>query len=472
LNGREQDVEQMWGLMMSRNYLAGRYDGLALWVSVCYERYPRLYLCLAVLLMLFGYAFLLLFPCLVFEGASALFRELPNAKTTEHWIVVEVWAAILLSGLFVSRQIFHLNFPRTPGLKLSKDLAPGLYATIAKVKNYVPQLSIRNVVLTDQYELRIEQTPRLGYPFWTTNTLVVGMPMLQTLSEQQFRNEMMRRFSQYASGRFRPSHWVFRSRLLWRRYLDALCKRKRLGETPMRWFFAIYTPLFETLTLPASRMDELAADIAVLEWLNDRDYFDAVKSSAIAEIFLDTHYWRKVHQTALKNSKAVLNPFAKLEHISGHLKSKDFRGKCLQDAFSFEQNFSKPVPVLSVRMQHAGQSQLRDVPIVETTAAEACLGDARKNYVSIIDKLWYSTTFSQWKAAYEQRCVDIKKVKMLSKKSRHHVLVFNEVLLYARLAKRLRGDPLHRSFLKMFKRNVETLAPSALNFFRRKPTTT
>ena len=456
---------------MSRNYLAGRHDRLALWVSALYERYPRLYLCLAVLLMLCGYAFLLLFPCLVFEGASVLFREIPNARTTEHWIVVEVWAAILMFGLFIGWQIFRLNFPQISGLRLSKDLAPDLYKLLSGVKVYTAKPAIINVVLTDQYELRIEETPRLGYPFWTTNTLVVGLPMLQTLSEQQFHGEMMRRFSQYASGRFRPCHWLFRARLLWRRYLEALCKRKRLGEMPIRWFFAIYAPLFEILTLPASRMDELAADIAVLEWLNDRDYFEAVKSSAIADIFLNTHYWRKVHQTALKNPKAVLNPFEKLEHVSGHLKSKDFRGKCLQGAFSSEQNLSKPVPVLSVRMEHAGQSQLRDAPIVETTAAEACLGDARKNFVSIIDKLWYSTTFSQWKAAYEQRCADIKKVKMLSKKSRHQVLVFSEVLLYARLAKRLRGDPLHRSFLKMFKRNVGTLAPSVLNFFRRKPAT-
>lgn len=455
---------------MSRNYLAGRHDRLALWISAFYERYPRLYLCLAVLLMLFGYAFLLLFPCLVFEGTSVLLREISHARTAGHWIVVEVWAAILMFGLFIGWQIFRLNFPPISGLRLSKDLAPGLYASIAKVKNYAPQLSIRNVVLTDQYELRIEETPRLGYPFWTSNTLVIGMPMLQTLSEQQFRGEMMRRFSQYASGRFRPGHWLFRTRLLWRRYLEALCARKRLGEIPIRWFFAIYAPLFEILTLPASRMDELAADTAVLEWLNDRDYFDAVKSSAIAEIFLNAHYWRKVHQAALKNPTSVLNPFEKLEHISGHLKSKDFRGKCLQGAFASEQDFSKPVPVLSVRMEHAGQSQLRDAPIVETTAAEACLGDARKNYVSIIDKLWYSTTFSQWKAAYEQRCADIKKVKMLSKKSRHQALVFSEVLLYGRLAKRLRGDPVHRSFLKMFKRNVGALAPPVLHFFRRKPT--
>ena len=453
---------------MTGNNRAGKYGRIALWVGVFYERYPKLYLCLAVALMLVGYAFLLLFPFLVFEGASVLFREIPHAKTTEHWIVVEVWAAILLSGLFVSRQIFHLRFARTPGLKLSKDLAPELFASIAKVKKNGPQSSIKNVVLTDQYELRIEETPRLGYPFWTTNTLLIGMPLLQTLSEKQFRGEIMRRFSQYTSGRFRPAHWLFRARLLWRRYLDALCKRNRLGDTPMRWFFSVYTPLFEVLTLPAARIDELAGDAAVLEWLNDKDYFDAVKSRTIAEYFLETHYWRKVYRSALKTPKSALKPFAGLEHISGHLQSLEFRQKCLQEAFSAEQDYLDPVAVLAVRMKYAGQLTLRDVPIVTQTAAVACLGDARKNYVSIIDGLWRSTTFERWKANYKMRCADIKLIKALDKKSQGQVLGFKDIFLYARLVKRLRGDSLHRSALKIFKRNIKKLTASVRNLFQRK----
>lgn len=456
--------------MMSKNHLAGRYARLAHWVNAFAARYPKAYLFSAVLVMLLAYAFLLLFPYLVFEGTAVLFREIPNARTTEHWIIVEVWAAILLFGLFLSWQVFRLHFPRVSGLKLSKDLVPDLYGVIAGVRKCASKPSIRSVVLTDQYELRIEETPRLGYPFATSNTLVIGMPMLQTFSVEQFRGELLRRMSQYSSGRFRPSHWLFRTRLLWRQYSDALASRKRFGEMPMRWFFSLYTPLFEVLTLPAVRMDELAADSAVLEWMHDRDYFETVKSSIIAEIFLEAHYWRKVYRLALKNPQVALSPFQELEHISGHLQSKDFRRKWLQGAFAAEQNVCKPMPVLRQRMENIGQEKLRDVPIVEKTAAEACLGEARKDFISIIDKLWRSTTYVQWKSDYEKRRADIKQVKKLSRKSQQQVLSVREILLYAQLAKRLRGDPLRRSILKLVKRNVGNLLPSALswNIFQRK----
>ena len=455
---------------MSKNHLAGRYRWLALWANTFSVRYPKSYLASCLLFMLLGYVFLLLFPFLVFEGTAVLIKEVPHARTAEHWIVVEVWSAILLFCLFLSRQIFRLHFPRVSGLKLSKDLAPDLYTMIAKVRKYTSQPSIRNIVLTDQYELRIEETPLLGYPFATFNTLVIGMPMLQTLSEDQFRGELLRKFSQYSSGRFRSAHWLFCTRLLWQRYSDALNSRKRFGEMPMRWFFSLYTPLFEALTLPAARMDELAGDSAVLEWMNDCDYFEAVKSSTVAEIFLQAHYWRKVHKLSLKNPTVKINPFAELEHISGHLQSKEFRRKWLQGAFSAEQNILKAVPVLRQRMENIGQSKLHDVPIVEKTAAEILLGETRNNYVSIIDKLWHSTTFAQWKNDYEQRRADIGRVKKLSRKSQDTMLSFRELLLYAQLAKRLRGDSLHRSIVKLTKRNVVNFLPSnfSWNFFHRK----
>jgi len=459
---------------------------MAMRVNTFSERYPRGYLCAALILMLPGYFFLFLFPWFAFEGVSVLIAALPDIKTTEYWLTeqgltVALWLLVIVFCLFFSLKIFQLRFPRVQGLKMSKELAPALYSLIAGVRELTQRPTIRDVVLTDQYELRIDATPRLGFPFLMSNTLVIGMPMLQTLSEAQFRGEVLRRLGQCASGRFRPTHWIYRTRLLWCKYQDALQKRKRIGELPVRWFFSFYAPLFAGFTVPAARKDELAADVAVLEWLNDRDYFETVKSSAIAEVFLDACFWRKVYQSLKENAritsdmkKEALNPFEKLEHVSGHLKSKEFRKKCLQGAFVENQNIFNMGPALRVRMENLGQSKLRDVPIVEKTAAAACLGNARKNYVSIINKLWRSTTFANWKADNEKQRVDIKTVKALSQKSRRRILGIKEILNYAHIAKRLRGDSLRSSLQKIMKRNFRHLWPASLNWsgFQRKQKTT
>lgn len=445
---------------MATHHQTGKQYRLALWASRFADTHPKFYLGLALLLMLLGYAFLLLFPYLVVEGATVLAREIPNARTTEHWIVVEVWSAILLFCLLLSNQVFRLHFPRACGLKLSKDLAPDLFKLISEMQTYAVKLSIRNVILTDQHELRIEQTPRLGYPFACSNTLIIGMPLLQTLSEAHFRGELLRRMVQYSSGSLRPVHWLFRTRQLWRRYADALASRSRLAEAPMRWFFSLYAPLFEVLTLPAACRDELAADSAVLEWLNDRDYFETVKSRILAERFLNTQFWRKVHKHALQHPQKVMHPFAELERISSHLQSTEARQKCLQMAYEEQHDVTKAMPVLHQRMENIGQDKLREVPVVGKTAAEACLGEARGDFISILDKLWRSTTFACWKADYEKRCADLNVAKTLSRKSRQQVLGARETLLYARLAKQLRGDPLRTSLLKMVRRNAGHLLSS------------
>lgn len=439
---------------MATHHRAGKQYRLALWANRFADRHPKSYLGVALLLTLPGYAFLLLFPYLVVEGATVLAREIPNARTTEHWIVVEVWSAILLFCLLLSNQVFRLHFPRACGLKLSKDLAPELFRLIGEMKSYTAKLSIRNVILTDRHELRIEQTPRLGYPFACSNTLIIGMPLLQTLSEAQFRGELLRHMVQYSSGALRPVHWLFRTRRLWRRYADALASRSRLAEAPMRWFFSLYAPLFEVLTLPAARRDELAADSAVLEWLNDRDYFQTVKSRILAERFLNTQFWRKVHKHALQHPQKVMHPFAELERITGQPQPLAVRQQCLQAAFEEQQDVTNAMPVLHQRMDNIGQDKLREVPVVEKTAAEACLGEARGDFISILDKLWRSTTFMHWKADYEQRCADLHRAKTLSRKSRQQVLGVREIVLYARLARQLRGDSLRNSLAKMGRRSA------------------
>ena len=468
-SSREQDFKQ--GLSVTKRLQSKRKDQLAYWANVFSERHPKFYLYSAVSIMFLGYASFLLVPYLVIEGATALFREIPNAVTIEQWTIVGGRSAMVLFFLLLSGQIFRLRFPQVPGLKLSKERVPDLYRVITGVRGDIPQPAINSVVLTDQYELRIEEVPCFGFPFLTTTTLAIGMPMLQTLSEEEFRCELMKRLGQYSRGRFQPCHWLFRSRRLWRRYLNAFNEHKRLGGTPLRWFFSVYSPLFEMLTLPAARMDELAGDDAALEWLNDKDYFVALKSSSIAEIFLKADYWRKVHQAAVKNPKATLKPFEKLEHISGYLGSQNFRRKWLCNAVVAKQNLSKAMPVFSARRENLGQSKLGDAPVAaEKTAAMACLGAARKELVSNLDKHWCSTTCAQWRADYRKRCADLKVVKKLSKKSYQQLLGPKEMLIYARLAKRLRGDPLRTSIKKLCKRNFDTLLPSAplWNAFHRK----
>jgi len=468
-SSREQDFKQ--DLSVTKRPQSKRKDQLAYWANVFSERHPKFYLYSAVSIMFLGYASFLLVPYLVIEGVTVLSREIPNAVTIEQWTIVGGRSAIVLFFLFLSGQILRLHFPQVSGLKLSKELVPDLYRVIAEVRGDIPQPAINSVVLTDQYELRIEEAPCFGFPFVTTITLAIGMPMLQTLSEDEFRCELIKRLGQYSRGRFQPCHWLFRSRRLWRRYLDALNEHKRLGDTPLRWFFSVYSPLFEMLTLPAARMDELAGDDAALEWLNDKDYFVALKSSSIAEIFLKTDYWRKVYQAAAKNPKATLKPFEKLEHISGYFGSHNLRRKWLCNSVVAKQNLSKATPVFSARMKNIGQSKLGDAPVsTEKTAAMTCLGAARKELVSSMDKHWHSTTCARWKADYLKRCADLKVAKKLSRKSYQQPLGPKEMLLYARLAKRLRGDPLRTSIEKLFKRNLETLLPSMplWNAFHRK----
>ena len=439
----------------------GRHHGITMQhITSLSEKNPRVYLCLAIVLALIGHLYLFLFPLLTFEGVLALVDEIPKAKTSNHWVVIEIWAVVLAFSLMVSWQIFQVRFLRVQGLKLSKELTPELFKVIREVRSHYGRPSIKSVVLTNNYELRIEETPRFGYPLQFTNTLVIGLSLLQTLSPMHFRCELARLFGQYSGVLSKPEHWLYRTNRLWSMYSAALTSRHKFSELPLRWFFKYYAPLICLVAKPAIRLDELAADASALSLINDKDVFVALVNSTVSNTYLNTQYWPNVRKTALKKPNIKLDPFAKMEQIIKGPKAHVYKKKLLKIACTARQDVRHDMPCFQLRMENVGHTKVCDIPAISTTASEEYLGDARKNIVPIIDKLWRSTTLVKWKKQYEERCQDVRKIKGLSKKSHINYLGLREIYHYARLAKKLQGDRIWKSIVKLAKRNFKNLMPS------------
>lgn len=417
-------------------------------------RHRLIYLILISLFALIGYLYLFLFPAGVVMAVRFLIDAIPKAATTQDW---EKIGAMISVALLCSATCLHiLRLRQTPstGIPLEREQAPELFKLVDSIGKHFGHRKILQVRLSDDFQVDIRKSPVLGFPLWFSHTLIIGLPLLQTVAPKHFRCELARRIAQHARRGHHITHRIFLARRLWNTYLGILNSQPRFGDQLLRWFFQLYTPLFDALSLPATRWNELAADSVILDFINDNDVFETIKVTTINSLFLTTHYWPKVRKMALNGGEMRLEPFAKLERlVRPTLQNIDGR-KWLEDLRDAGLDPESPLPDFRQRMHNIGHTKIRDIPHLTATAAGLYLKDSHDVVVPAVDALWQTTTLPAWRADYEARRENIDTIRALSEMSHHGRLSLREIWRYARLAKDLKGNPRHRSILKLLRRNA------------------
>lgn len=283
--------------------------------------------------------------------------------------------------------------------------------------------------------------------------------MMQTLSAEELHCQLSRCIGQYSGIMPRTLLFIFKSAKLWDLFSRSLNKNKFTGSLLLRWFFSAYAPFFSAIATPAIRNAEMEAELCALDFINEKDVFDALKARAVSKVYFEQYYWPNVRKMALKNTGALIKPFWNLEKVVHSALSQGSRNKWLSEAYEKKQLPGEVLPSLRQSMEYMGHTRLRSVPGLSETASEKLLGEARKKVIPVIDKLWCSDTHVKWVKQYKEQCRDIETLKGLSRKSHQAILWPKEIMAYARLEKKLRGNSVKSSIRKILRRNIKNSLP-------------
>lgn len=426
-------------------------------------RHPHLYLLGATLVAISGYVVLALIPVFAVMAYQAGVQLAQAPATPEAWPVVGVYGLVSGALLLMGLRIVKMDYPEIKGLPVERLLVPELFNTIEETRKYYKYPKFSEVILTDQHEMRIREIPIMGLPFWSRKTLVIGLPYLQLLGPKHFRCQLARLMAQQTRHSGRSTSQLFRAHNIWLQYHEAFNSKHRIGDLPLRWFANIYTPILELVALPGIRLNELAADTAVQQHIDDQDLFETIKYQAINDIFMKTYYLPRIRKMALHNPHALMEPISKLEQLAQSTLAKVNRQRWLNMCLEQTHSPEDKTPDLKQRMENIGQKRLRDVPVIKASAAGLYLRNAKHDVYTIIDKLWRTTTLPRWVYERKDRHQHIKTITKLSKKSHKEKLSLKEVFQYAQLAHAIRKDPYLHSIKKLLKRNFKKKGePTAL----------
>jgi Zn-dependent protease with chaperone function len=128
---------------------------------------------------------------------------------------------------------------------------------------------------------------------WQRNTLLIGLPLLLSLSGEQARAVLAHEFGHLSGNHSAFSAWIYRLRLSWYRVMGAFDQAQGFGTALLRRFFHWYAPYFNAYSFALARGNEYEADAISVRLTSVKAAAQALVSTHVRSDALHQHYWRR-----------------------------------------------------------------------------------------------------------------------------------------------------------------------------------
>lgn len=369
-----------------------QFDALVARLETQAQRHPFLYKSRVLLMALLGYGYItvMLVGLVMATLLSLLFLKVLGLKLAIPLLVL-IWA--VLKALWV-----RLDAPL--GRRVTQREAPALFEMINDLRKRLKAPRFHRILITDDFNACVVQTPRLGIFGWHRNYLVIGLPLMKSLSEEQFRAVLAHEFGHLAGGHGRVSNWIYRLRLSWHRLMDSLTAGGHFGTFLFRRFFTWYVPYFTAFSFPLARANEYEADAAAARVTSSQAMAQALTAVNVVGSYLDERYWSTIHRSAMDLPRPAFAPFERLaEQLSADIEPASTQ-LWLDHALERKTTSADTHPSLSDRSHALQQPPLLVLPAREERA-DLLLGPALQSITQELDCQWEEAILPAWQQRYE-----------------------------------------------------------------------
>lgn len=123
-------------------------------------------------------------------------------------IPVAIFLYIIIRSLWVSIE-------KPQGIEISKHDAPQLFLIIDDLSQKLNSPNFHYVLITEDFNAAVVQRAKLGIFGWYENYLIIGLPMLQSLTVEQLTSVLAHEFGHLSKNHARTANWIYRQRIHW-----------------------------------------------------------------------------------------------------------------------------------------------------------------------------------------------------------------------------------------------------------------
>ena len=398
--------------------------------------------CLAIL----GYVYILsvfvfLYSLLWGMRQFVLFTQDPYLTARLNWIT-------FLLGLGLLR-LFWVHFPAPNGVPLNRKQAPALFAVIDQLTQTLNAPRFNHILLTPDLNAGIVQKPRFGFIGWQVNYLLLGLPLMQALSPDQFRAVAAHELAHLSNNDSRFAGWIYRVRKAWFELAEKF-QADRQGGFLFRQFFSWYGPFFKAYSFVLARTQEYEADRRAAQIVGADHKANALLNLSIHSHFLQKKFWPKIYQQTTDLAIPPKGTITALLHDLGMATTAEEAPQWLALDLARQTDNEATHPCLTDRLTALGYEMTANpLPApVNLSAAQAFLEDAVTDLAERLDQFWSQEEASSWKLQHSQRQQQIKTLARLDAKAQTHLLTVEETWKRGFLTWQLRDPKLAISLFR------------------------
>ena len=324
------------------------------------------------------------------------------------------WALLALIYLVLRAMWVRLEPPQ--GRVLTSRECPVLFHLIEELRDKGRAPRVDRVLLTGDFNAAIVQHPRFGIFGGTRNYLLLGLPLMQSLTPAEFQAVVAHEFGHLSGAHGRFGAWIYRLRTGWARLLYALQANNHWGAALFTRFFNWYAPLFSAYSFVQARQQEYEADLMSVAAVG-RD----ATASALLRVnsqgeFLGETFWPAVLKHADWHPMPTVSPFSML---GASLKLRDPSAtpeRSLAKALAQRTGYSDTHPCLSDRLKAISVEPYAPAPI-QTSAAESLLGTRLDDLRRELDDRWRANVKEWWAKRHQYASESRARLTALERKA-------------------------------------------------------
>jgi Zn-dependent protease with chaperone function len=346
-------------------------------------------------LAILGYGYLVLIVLVLLALCAILLASIVYLQALAVKLLFLVGGPLLL----VLRSMWvRLELPA--GERLTQVLVPELFQMLGELRKRLRTPRIHRVLLTPDFNAGVMQVPRLGLLGWHRSYLFIGLPLMKSLTVEQFQAVLAHELGHLSGGHAAWGNWIYRLRLIWQRLDAAFSQTSHWGAAPIRAFFKWYIPRFSATSFPLARANEYEADAAALKLTSARSAAQALTAVSIVGSYLSEKYWPKIHSAARELPQPAFAPYSEfmataIQDVPAHeLLSWQ------QTALGTRTSYDDTHPSLADRLQAMGATA-EFAPPQAGDSAERLLGTERARLESAFDAQWRERVAESWKQVHE-----------------------------------------------------------------------
>ena len=348
-------------------------------------------------------------------------------------VVAFTGGLILLAGL----RLMQGWLPRLEGVPLDGHAIQELRSLIRDACEQAGFSGDWPVLITGHYQLELLPVNRGG--LLPRTNLVIGLPLLQSLSPQEFRAALHAEIARHDRRGGWLGAWIYRWHLLFRHIRNGHREHQNFLVQIAGGFLDQFAPSFNALAYALVQDKIRQADKVAANRTSPKVTADSILRTHFSQQQFETAFWNSYYEGAYGNRYPDILPF---DLTAGYFSTRPFR-EILRDSLGNDSaTIRPPLPDLpgSLRDRLAALRMMPTMPArLNICAARAYLGAAEPSIREALNMIWWQKSEPIWAACHDHYQTLAERQQQLDKRFEAGTLTESQWLEWADIIRRLDG---------------------------------